>query len=92
MVVRDDFFDEQSEASGVKARIITKYFDTWSSIVLSTAVTLGQKIAYIDLYCGPGRYGDNSKSTPLLILEKAIAKNDLATRLVGLLPVWLTAG
>lgn len=78
----DNFFDEQSEASGVKARIITKFFDTWSNIVLKKAISLGQKVAYIDLYCGPGRYGDNNKSTPLLVLEKAIAKPDLARNLV----------
>lgn len=78
----DSFFDVQSEASGVKARIITKHFDTWSNIVLKQAIKLGQKIAYIDLYCGPGRYGDGNKSTPLLVLERAIAKPALADNLV----------
>jgi len=78
----DDFFDVQSEASGVKARIISKHFDTWSNIVLKEAIRLGQKIAYIDLYCGPGRYGDGNKSTPLLVLERAIAKPVLAQNLV----------
>lgn len=82
MAAGDNFFDQQSEASGVKARIITKHFDTWSNIVLKKAVELGQKIAYIDLYCGPGRYGDGQKSTPLLVLEKAIAKPELAKNLV----------
>ena len=78
----DNFFDVQSEASGVKARIISKHFDTWSNIVLREAIRLGQKIAYIDLYCGPGRYGDGNKSTPLLVLEKAIRKPELARNLV----------
>jgi len=78
----DNFFDIQSEASGVKARIISKHFDSWSSIVLKEATKLGQKIAYIDLYCGPGRYGDGKMSTPLLVLERAIKKPELTKSLV----------
>jgi hypothetical protein len=31
------------------------------------------RIAYVDLFAGPGRYGNGTKSTPLLILETAIA-------------------
>lgn len=82
MASGDNFFDVQSEASGVKARIITKHFDAWSNIVLKEAIRLSQKIAYFDLYCGPGRYGDGNKSTPLLVLERAIAKTALAQNLV----------
>ncbi len=78
----DKFFDERSPASEVKAKIITKHFDTWSNIVLSKAISLGQKIAYMDLYCGPGRYDDGTESTPLLVLRKAIAKPLLAKHLV----------
>jgi len=78
----DNFFDVQKEASGVKARIISKHFDTWSNIVLSAALQRGSKIAYLDLFCGPGRYGDGNPSTPLLVLEKAIKKPALAQNLV----------
>jgi three-Cys-motif partner protein len=78
----DNFFGKQTAPSSVKARIITKHFDTWSSIVLRKAVELGQRIAYMDLYSGPGRYDDGTESTPLLVLEKAIAKPDLAKHLV----------
>jgi three-Cys-motif partner protein len=41
-------------------------------------------IAYIDLFSGPGRYKDGSKSTPLLILERAIADPDMSQMLVTL--------
>jgi three-Cys-motif partner protein len=78
----ENFFDAQSEASGVKARIIAKYFDAWSTIVLPSAKKYNQKLVYMDLYCGPGRYGDDKKSTPLMILESAIAKPELAKILV----------
>lgn len=78
----DDFFEEQTAASGVKARMISKYFDTWAHIVWRKAKELRQDIAYVDLYCGPGRYGDNEKSTPLLVLEKAIKRPELREMLI----------
>ncbi|MCF8534169.1 MAG: three-Cys-motif partner protein TcmP [Reyranella sp.] len=69
------FFDERTDESEVKARIIEKYFSAWANIVLGTAQRFGDgRIGYIDLYAGPGRYKDGSASTPLLILEKMIAQ------------------
>ena len=34
-------------------------------------------LAYFDLYAGPGKYNDGSKSTPILILEEAVRNPDL---------------
>ena len=42
----------------------------------------GDRIAYVDLFAGPGRYLDGTMSTPLLVLEKAIENPDLTERLV----------
>ena len=67
-----DFFDESSEQSQVKAEIIAKYFWAWAKVVLPWARQRGQGIAYIDLFAGPGRYLSGAKSTPLLVLERAI--------------------
>jgi len=78
----DNFFGKQTAASDVKSRIVTKHFETWSKIVLGQAVRYGQNIAYMDLYCGPGRYDDGTKSTPLLILEKAIGSQELQKHLI----------
>jgi three-Cys-motif partner protein len=78
----DNFFGKQTAASDVKSRIVTKHFETWSRIVLGQAVRYGQNIAYMDLYCGPGCYDDGTKSTPLLILEKAITSQDLQKHLI----------
>ncbi|MDO9460655.1 MAG: three-Cys-motif partner protein TcmP [Alphaproteobacteria bacterium] len=66
------FFDEQSEQSEVKTRIIEKYFYVWAKVIMPTAERQGGRIAYIDLYAGPGRYKDGAESTPLLILRHAI--------------------
>jgi three-Cys-motif partner protein len=43
-----------------------------------------QKIAYIDLFAGPGRFKDGTQSTPLKILTNAIEKLDLRERLVSI--------
>ncbi len=80
-----NFFDEQTEQSFVKATIAAKYFDAWASVIVNTQKKnphQTQKIAYIDLFAGPGRYKDGSQSTPLKILKKAIEKPDIRDRLV----------
>jgi three-Cys-motif partner protein len=43
-----------------------------------------QRMAYIDLFAGPGRCDDQSKSTPLLVLETIFENLDLASRMVTL--------
>ena len=40
------------------------------------------RLAYIDLFCGPGRYLDRTPSTPLRILQHAIKDPILRERLV----------
>ena len=79
------FFEEQKEQSLVKSMIVAKYFDVWSTVIISTQKRYpnhAQKIAYIDLFAGPGRYKDGTQSTPLKILTSAIEKPDLRDRLV----------
>ena len=81
------FFEESRQQSQVKSAIVAKYFDAWSRVMISTQDRRGQhhnnnKIAYIDLFAGPGRYSDGTKSTPLLVLEKAIQDDRLRQRLV----------
>jgi three-Cys-motif partner protein len=82
--MRQAFFDEQREQSLVKAEIVAKYFDAWSRVMIANAnrgIPIS-KLAYIDLFAGPGRYKDGSKSTPLMVLERAIADATLARLLV----------
>ncbi|MBN2412965.1 three-Cys-motif partner protein TcmP [candidate division KSB1 bacterium] len=81
----NSFFEEQKEQSLIKSTIVAKYFDVWSNVIISTQKKYPkkeQKIAYIDLFAGPGRYKDGSQSTPLKILTHAIEKPDLCERLV----------
>ena len=76
------FFDESRDNSLVKSEIVAKYFWAWAKVIMPTAKKWKTNIAYIDLFSGPGRYQDGSKSTPLLILERAIADSDMSERLV----------
>ena|SRR5882762_3887932 len=78
------FFDERSDQSEVKARIVQKYFYVWAKVIIPSAKHKEKKIAYIDLYAGPGRYKDGAASTPLMILEQAINDPDLRKMLVTL--------
>ncbi len=82
----ESFFDESKEQSKVKSAIVAKYFDAWSKVMISAQNRYRQhhdnKIAYIDLFAGPGRYSDGTISTPLLVLEKAIQNNTLCQRLM----------
>jgi three-Cys-motif partner protein len=78
------FFEESSEQSRVKSALVAKYFDAWAKVMMGAQNRFDRerKIAYIDLFAGPGRYKDGTTSTPLLVLKKAIQHSDLRNRLV----------
>jgi three-Cys-motif partner protein len=78
------FFEMAKDQSQVKAAIVAKYFYVWANVVLPTAMKQNCKIAYIDLFAGPGRYKDGTNSTPLKVLETAIASEKLRRCLVTL--------
>jgi len=82
----DTFFEESTEQSQVKAEIVEKYFDAWAGIITAAQSRArpreDQRIGYVDLFAGPGRYRDGAASTPLRVLEKAIGKAEYRRRLV----------
>lgn len=83
----DNFFDEQSEQSRIKAAIVTDYFWAWAGVIIGQQKKYpqhSQTISYIDLFAGPGRYGKGQKSTPLMILEKAAIDSEIRNRLVAI--------
>jgi len=82
------FFDESQEQSVVKATIVEHYFHAWAQIIIATQKkhpNETQRIGYVDLFAGPGRYKDGTISTPLRILNKALESEDLRERLVMIL-------
>lgn len=78
----DAFFIESLEQSQIKAEIVAKYFWAWAKVIIPSQKGRGNKIAYIDLFAGPGRYKDGTRSTPMLILERAIQDSDIRDMLV----------
>lgn len=84
--LRKSFFKESKEQSQVKTAIVSKYFWAWAKVMLGTMKKHRRfdRIAYIDLFAGPGRYEDGTNSTPLLVLEQAIADEEMQQRLVTL--------
>jgi three-Cys-motif partner protein len=85
--MNENFFQEQKEQSLIKARIVSKYFSAWASVMLSVQKRYPgytQSMAYIDLFAGPGRYNDQSKSTPLLVLDTILSDPELRNRMITL--------
>jgi three-Cys-motif partner protein len=82
----ESFFNEQTEQSRIKAAIVTDYFWAWAGFMTmqqKQRPQYAQKLAYIDLFAGPGRYENGAKSTPLMILEKAANDPNIRDRLVA---------
>ena len=88
-MANQSFFDESREQSLVKSTIVAKYFWAWAKVIIGAqkkrSTQSANRIAYIDLFAGPGRYKDGAMSTPLRVLEKAIQEPDFCERLVVIL-------
>ncbi|MFC1824665.1 three-Cys-motif partner protein TcmP [Thermodesulfobacteriota bacterium] len=65
----ENFFNEQTEASKLKTEIVSKYFSSWANVIATQPI---DKIVYLDLFSGPGRYDDGNPSTPLFVIENSI--------------------
>ncbi|QIZ66659.1 three-Cys-motif partner protein TcmP [Geobacillus subterraneus] len=74
------FFVNQREQSKVKTAILTKYFGAWAQILIPRSKT--GRVAYIDLFSGPGKFETGENSTPLIILEKCIKDDKLRKSVV----------
>src|SRR5258706_11905018 len=83
-MVDNQFFAESREQSQIKARIVSKYFWAWAKVIIPSTKFHSNRIAYIDLFAGPGRYEDGTLSTPLLVLTRAIEDPNMREMLVTL--------
>jgi len=79
----NEFFEGQRQQSLIKSEIVRKYFWAWAKVIIPSAQKYSRKIGYIDLFAGPGIYKDGTKSTPILILERAIQEPDMRDMLVS---------
>ncbi len=82
----DSFFDEQKEQSQIKAEIVSKYFFAWAKVIIASQKRYNRenRVAYIDLFAGPGRFKNGAVSTPILILQQALEEPDFCQRLVAI--------
>lgn len=72
------FFDQSTPRSLVKIDIVTKYFWAWATALKKPVANRGNKLAFLDLYAGPGSYIlDGVKSTPLRVLETLLRDDEL---------------
>ena len=80
----DHFFDVPEKHSLQKIKIIKKYFETWSNIMVGNLKKYGgNRIGYFDLFSGRGRYKDGTKATPLEVLESTIKNEKLHEHLTS---------
>lgn len=76
------FFDTPEQQNIVKTELVIKYFKAWSDIMLAYAKGPSPRIAYVDLFSGPGVFSNGEPSTPLWIVNHAIANPRLCADLV----------
>ena len=74
------FFTAPEKHSIIKSDIVAKYFVAWAKIMSNQSQS--DRIAYIDLFCGPGRYEDGTPSTPLKVLAEAAGHRRIRSKLV----------
>lgn len=77
MPENSEFFVDQSEQSAVKAHIVSSYFSAWSRVIQKWNAPM----AYIDLFCGPGKYEDDKLSAPLLIIQNTLSNPMLLNKM-----------
>ncbi len=65
LMAEQNFFGEQTPSSRIKAKIVSEYFPQYCRII--SRKFMPSKFRYIDLFSGPGVYGDGNYSTPILI-------------------------
>lgn len=66
--VEERFFDEPTDASRLKQRIVTDYFVSFTNVLARN-----RDVGYADLFAGPGMYKNGEKSIPVLITERVVA-------------------
>lgn len=77
-VLETDFFETQTPSSRIKACIVSEYFPDYCKIITSRYPP--KEIRYIDLFAGPGLYGDGSVSTPILVARRCVTSEYLKSK------------
>jgi three-Cys-motif partner protein len=70
-----NFFESPQAAAVYKHKLLKAYIPAWAGKVGSTAQ--GGKVVVYDAYSGPGRYANNQPGSPELLVDTAVAMEDL---------------
>ena len=81
----EKFFEQQKEKSRIKTMIVTDFFKAYFQII--NYAFNPNKVYYIDLFCGPGKYEDGTPSTPIALLDvvRDFENNDIRDKLALIL-------
>ena len=71
----NQFFEQQTMSSRVKASIVSEYFPKFCNIIINKHKP--KELRYIDLFAGPGKYEDGNASTPLLVARNCLKNSFL---------------
>ncbi|MBI4799286.1 MAG: three-Cys-motif partner protein TcmP [Desulfarculus sp.] len=81
-MVDQTWFEEATPQSIVKTKIVSSYFQAWAGVMTNVIKRsprfTERKLVYIDLFCGPGKYKDETICTPLLVLTHAVNHPELS--------------
>ncbi len=67
-----NFFEKQTPESRVKTDIVFTHFAAWLNIIGSSTQRQPTKLAYMELFAGPGLFEDGNKSTPIRVVEHVV--------------------
>ena len=83
--VEEGFFDSSPrDSSRVKRQIVAEYFDYYMRVMARRGKTAG----HVDLFAGPGIYGNGEESSPILICKQVVSDE----RLRGSVKLWFNEG
>ena len=71
----NQFFEQQTMSSRIKASIVSEYFPKYCNIIINKHKP--KELRYIDLFAGPGKYEDGNESTPLLVARNCLKNSFL---------------
>lgn len=77
-MAENNFFEEQTLSSKIKASIVSEYFPKYCKIIVRAHTP--KRIGYYDLFSGPGIYEDGNYSTPLLIARNCYNDKSLKNK------------
>lgn len=85
--ISETYFKESPhEQSVIKKLIVVKYFKAWAMIMKSNIIKYnrGSKIAYFDLFSGPGKHDTGETAAPLEIMDHILSEEFLCKRCITL--------